>query len=302
MEPKIKILIITGIIAVIIGIIVFLVRQNKKNSPVDCVTNEWTDWSSCSVSCGGGSQSRSRTIKTAQKNGGKCDVILSETRSCNTQVCPVDCEVSSWSAFGPCINVNGVLKKTRTKTITKQASNGGTACPPASELKDEQVCPDRLLIIKDTLTSHPDIYPSVDGLWANKLYDNDENTFYNPAPKSRPERNMWVYFDITGASVTSLVYLTRFRIKFYLGEFLAGETLSNTISIYSDAGSITTDSNNIKNINLLPDKKIFEKQFNNSVSNIITFETNINPPVPVHKLLVYFSRRTFVYEIQFFGV
>ena len=59
--------------------------------PVDCI-GVWRDWAPCSLSCGGGEQTRSFEISSPASNGGACpeeDVV--QTQSCNTQPCPVDC-------------------------------------------------------------------------------------------------------------------------------------------------------------------------------------------------------------------
>ena len=71
---------------------------------MDCEYYEWSEWSTCSVSCGGGVKLRSRLIKIHELNGGKpCNKssldgnhryqqIPSDTNTektvCNTDVCP----------------------------------------------------------------------------------------------------------------------------------------------------------------------------------------------------------------------
>jgi hypothetical protein len=53
--------------------------------PVDCVVSDWSEWSDCSAECGGGTQTRTRTIVTPAQNGGTvCDALI-ETRECNMQ-------------------------------------------------------------------------------------------------------------------------------------------------------------------------------------------------------------------------
>ena len=69
--------------------------------PVDCEYHEWNEWSSCTVTCGGGIKLRSRLIKTHEAHGGlPCDGIQgggssldgiqtgTEKTACNTQICP----------------------------------------------------------------------------------------------------------------------------------------------------------------------------------------------------------------------
>jgi hypothetical protein len=148
METK-KIL-IYAVIVLITGVSIFFYikkqqkQQNQKKTQEilskerrDCETGEWSEWSPCSVSCGGGSQSRNRLMKTPSKNGGSC--ILKETKEgCNKNPCPRDCKVSDWSQFSSCQNVNGVWKKIRTKTVREFPQFNGKECPPLTE---EEVCP-----------------------------------------------------------------------------------------------------------------------------------------------------------------
>ena len=55
---------------------------------VDCVWDDYGEWSSCSKSCGVGQQSRTRTIKIDADNGGKeCTGSSTDSRECNTKEC-----------------------------------------------------------------------------------------------------------------------------------------------------------------------------------------------------------------------
>ena len=57
------------------------------SAPVDCQLGQWSAWSSCDVSCGGGTQFRTRTVLVPAANGGlPCGPTI-EYRTCNTQVC-----------------------------------------------------------------------------------------------------------------------------------------------------------------------------------------------------------------------
>ena len=56
---------------------------------VDCEWDEFGEWTSCSKTCGSGEHSRTRTVKTIQKNGGdSCPGEATEIQSCNTDSCP----------------------------------------------------------------------------------------------------------------------------------------------------------------------------------------------------------------------
>ena len=71
------------------------------NPLTDCVVSNWSDWSSCSKTCGGGNRSRSRTVTTEPKNGGTVCPSLIEEGKCNTEECPM----SPWYIIGPVIGV-----------------------------------------------------------------------------------------------------------------------------------------------------------------------------------------------------
>ena len=60
---------------------------------VDGGWSSWSAWGTCSKSCGGGTQTRTRTCTNpAPYCGGlSCSGASSEDQSCNTQICPVNC-------------------------------------------------------------------------------------------------------------------------------------------------------------------------------------------------------------------
>ena len=63
-------------------------------SKVDCTWTSWTAWDSCDVTCGGGTQSRSRVQDAPAENGG-ADCLpadATETQDCNTNCCPGEVE------------------------------------------------------------------------------------------------------------------------------------------------------------------------------------------------------------------
>jgi hypothetical protein len=63
---------------------------NEHACPINGGFTEWSSWSACSLSCGGGSQDKTRTCTNPapQHGGSECDGAESDTQSCNEQACP----------------------------------------------------------------------------------------------------------------------------------------------------------------------------------------------------------------------
>ncbi|XP_031571626.1 SCO-spondin-like isoform X2 [Actinia tenebrosa] len=61
-----------------------------KHLPVNGSWSIWTPWEACSVTCGGGSQSRNRTCSNPPPSFGglDCTGVNKETRKCGTKYCP----------------------------------------------------------------------------------------------------------------------------------------------------------------------------------------------------------------------
>ena len=57
-------------------------------SLVDCVWAEWTTGTECTVSCGTGSRTKTRTKTVEEQHGGACTGAETEQEDCNTQECP----------------------------------------------------------------------------------------------------------------------------------------------------------------------------------------------------------------------
>ena len=56
---------------------------------VDCLWSGYSDWSSCSSSCGEGLQKRERKVLQPARNGGlTCAGKEEEERVCNLEPCP----------------------------------------------------------------------------------------------------------------------------------------------------------------------------------------------------------------------
>ena len=112
----------------------------SQDCKVDCEMHGWGSWGSCSKTCGGGTKTRSRSVKTQPKNGGSSCPTTSESTSCNTQACPVDC-AGSWGGWkyhsSQCKNGNWrYTTYKRDYTVTTQPAHGGKACPSSPEYKE----------------------------------------------------------------------------------------------------------------------------------------------------------------------
>ncbi|XP_053731129.1 adhesion G protein-coupled receptor B3 isoform X3 [Synchiropus splendidus] len=87
---------------------------------------EWSQWSSCSVSCGQGSQVRTRTCVSPY--GTHCSGPLRESRVCNnTAPCPVHGVWEEWSPWSLCSFTCGRGHRTRTR-MCAPPQHGGRAC------------------------------------------------------------------------------------------------------------------------------------------------------------------------------
>ena len=54
----------------------------------DCIWAQWGDWSTCTRTCGTGTQMRTRRVETHKTKGGDCSGETSEEQHCNTGTCP----------------------------------------------------------------------------------------------------------------------------------------------------------------------------------------------------------------------
>ncbi|XP_061163025.1 A disintegrin and metalloproteinase with thrombospondin motifs adt-1-like [Saccostrea echinata] len=77
----------------------------------------WEEWSSCSSTCLGGTQSRVRKCYHSYPCNGdhNCTCVFSESKSCNSYKCPIDGKFGEWASWTDCTVSCGGGKKTRTR-------------------------------------------------------------------------------------------------------------------------------------------------------------------------------------------
>lgn len=135
--------------------------------PVDCKVEDWSSWTKCSATCGGGTKTRGRGI--VQEIGGAVCPALEEKESCNTDQCPgyffllqrlflvcsVDCEVDDWSTWSDCSATCGEGTKTRERGVVQGSENGGAECPvlEEKELCNTDQCPGYILFLWNNFLS-----------------------------------------------------------------------------------------------------------------------------------------------------
>eukprot|EP00930_Biecheleria_cincta_P087800 TRINITY_DN77039_c0_g1_i1.p1 TRINITY_DN77039_c0_g1~~TRINITY_DN77039_c0_g1_i1.p1 ORF type:complete len:1382 (-),score=243.87 TRINITY_DN77039_c0_g1_i1:209-4354(-) len=112
--------------------------QQTPLGDVDCVWEEWHDWSPCQFTCGGGEAMRTRKVKTmAEGNGAACDNNLKETRACTNNDCPVDCSWDEWGDWTACSTSCGPGTKAKSRNFKQAAAFGGLTCPGSTTQSTE---------------------------------------------------------------------------------------------------------------------------------------------------------------------
>ena len=134
---------------------------------VDCLWDEFDEWSACSKTCGSGEKSRSRSKVNEEENGGvPCVGNSIEIEACNTLTCAidtvesksVDCLWADFDEWSSCSKTCGSGEKSRSRSKVNEEENGGAPCfgnAIETEACNTLICP------VDT-----DESKSVDCLWA----------------------------------------------------------------------------------------------------------------------------------------
>jgi len=84
--------------------------------PFQCLYGNWTDFCDCSVSCGGGMQTRTRDLLNLSDTAMNCSAQQTETQSCNMDPCP-GCVYGNWSDWNNCSLSCGGGMQTRTRDL-----------------------------------------------------------------------------------------------------------------------------------------------------------------------------------------
>lgn len=116
-----------------------------RHCPINGNYTEWTEFTSCSLTCGGGTRNRSRTCLNPrpQYGGLNCSSLgpAQEGEDCNTHACPIDGGYSEWSTFGACSATCGNGLKRRTRFCNSPPPQyGGMDCSIIGPAQETRVC------------------------------------------------------------------------------------------------------------------------------------------------------------------
>lgn len=103
----------------------------------DCRWSEWTSYSPCSASCGGGYKTRMRVVQLEAVRGGRaCMGPTEQWTACKWDIpCYSPCKWSPWSHYGPC---SASCEVGVTKRMRRMLQNGTGGAPPCDPAKAEQ--------------------------------------------------------------------------------------------------------------------------------------------------------------------
>ncbi|CAB4065357.1 unnamed protein product [Lepeophtheirus salmonis] len=112
--------------------------QSCNNGIKNCpFPGEWSEWSTCSKTCGKGTKKRTRKcIDSKFRNGNPCNADLNETENCNEQDCPV---WAPWTEWTECSRSCGKGMRSKMKTCLDLTSCSGKT--KYMELCNENPCP-----------------------------------------------------------------------------------------------------------------------------------------------------------------
>ena len=119
--------------------------------PIDGKFGQWSEYSKCSQSCGGGFQNRTRKCDSpAPANGGTdCVGNRTETRECFIKPCPVNGAFGKWSNYSTCsVSCGGGVQFRERYCDSPSPKYGGKNCDGLrreSRFCEETECPGKLI-------------------------------------------------------------------------------------------------------------------------------------------------------------
>ena len=122
-----------------------IVSCNEFPCPIHGGYSQWSNFSECSLSCGGGKKTRVRTCTEPKpEHGGRdCQGVSKEMMRCNTHFCPIHGGYSKWSKFTTCTKSCARGKKERHRICNNpKPMHGGLDCSGLGEDHEIRNCND----------------------------------------------------------------------------------------------------------------------------------------------------------------
>eukprot|EP00045_Choanoeca_perplexa_P018223 m.282512 g.282512 ORF g.282512 m.282512 type:complete len:1408 (+) comp17751_c0_seq1:124-4347(+) len=133
---------------------------NSECCPIVSTWSAWSSYTTCSATCGGGTQDRTRTCTpsacptgTVDCDGEALNANVSETRACNSDCCQTDTQWSVWGAWSTCSSPCSTGTRSRSRSCT------ASTCPTGVS-----TCGDPDDVDTDTEACGPT--PAGDGTWS----------------------------------------------------------------------------------------------------------------------------------------
>ncbi|XP_030645395.1 adhesion G protein-coupled receptor B2 [Chanos chanos] len=97
---------------------------------------EWSPWSLCSVTCGRGSRTRTRSCMAPQHGGKGCGGPEVQTKLCNIAVCPVEGQWLDWAPWGRCSVSCGIGTQQRQRRCSVSVHGWAECKGPHAETRE----------------------------------------------------------------------------------------------------------------------------------------------------------------------
>ncbi|XP_043342030.1 hemicentin-1 isoform X3 [Cervus canadensis] len=129
------------------GIAVETIMCNIRPCPVHGAWSTWQPWGTCSVSCGKGTQTRTRLCNNPPPSfsGSYCDGAETQMQVCNERHCPIDGKWATWTSWSACSVSCGGGARQRTRDCSDPAPQyGGNKCEGSdvqSDFCNSDSCP-----------------------------------------------------------------------------------------------------------------------------------------------------------------
>ncbi|KAL7066562.1 thrombospondin type 1 domain-containing protein [Cryptosporidium serpentis] len=213
----------------------------------DCTYSIWSEWSSCSATCSGGYQSRTRKLIWQSDITAPCDSSSSETQVCNNQDCPINCLISEWASWNLCSTTCGTGQRTRLKIILQNAQLGGLPCPSSSELIDTVPCTIRECFKMCDLKNVCKNGAACIDIPDNNFACNCTHNYYGQTCEHEKYK-WWVYFLViiaTEVIITGIIKLTILNSPSYSISDTPYEYIDQNAEVNNEIFNANTDTSGI---------------------------------------------------------